>query len=101
MDETTARVYEKLAELEAKYEELQDRCNDLQEQIAGQDGRINDLGLRLKQLERPRMTNDEALRLFDQLKNLDPSINLPSFAARYGLSADALRQARSRRRKKT
>jgi len=60
------------------------------------------LELRVKKLERARqMTNDEALRTFDTLRQADPSLTLPNFAEQYGLSYNALRQARSRRRKKT
>ncbi len=80
---------------------------DLKEQIAALleglqqlDARVNELSLRMRQFERPKMTNDEALRTFNALKTLDASLSLSDFAHQYGFSYDALRQARARRQKK-
>jgi hypothetical protein len=94
MDETTAQVIQRLNDLEQELEIWKQRTAEL-------DQRLHEAELTLKQLERPKMTNDEALQTFDVLKRNDPSLTLPSFAAQHGLSYNALRQARSRRRKKT
>jgi hypothetical protein len=104
MDEITAKVFERLEAMKQQYEDLLEavrvRYDDLQQQIAEQASEINTLRLRVKQLERPKMTNDEALKTFDALKRFDPSLNLVDFAAQYGMSYDALRSARSRRKRK-
>lgn len=94
MDETTAQVIQRLNDLEAELGEWKELTRNLLSQV-------NDLGLRLKQLERPKMTNDEALQTFDILKRNNPSLTLPSFAAQHGLSYEALRKARLRKQKKT
>jgi hypothetical protein len=93
MDEITAQVIQRLNDLEQELDHWRQRTAELE-------ARLNEAELTLKQLMRPKMTNDEALDTFDVLKRTDASMNLPSFAAKYGLSYEALRKARLRRQKR-
>lgn len=83
------------------YSALRDYVQQVSDQLASLMEDVNDARLRLRQLERAKMTAAEALQLFDLLKREDPSLNLASFAAQRNLSYDTLRQARSRQKKKT
>jgi hypothetical protein len=94
MDETTAQVIQRLNDLEQELREWKERT-------AALDDQVRQLQLDVNQLKRPKMTNDQALQTFDTLKRYDPNLNLRTFADQHGLSYNALRQARSRRRNKT
>jgi septal ring factor EnvC (AmiA/AmiB activator) len=95
------------AEHERRMRNLQDEISELREQlhltwsrISDLSQHITDLRKRIEQLEKPKMTADEALKLYDELKRLDPKLTLTKFAARYGLGLAGLRKARWRRQKK-
>jgi hypothetical protein len=92
----TAEAIELMREIQA----LNEKLNLYIELVSKLHSDVNDIGLRMKRLERPKMTNDEALTVFDVLKRTDASLTLPSFAAQHGLNYEALRKARLRKQKR-
>jgi hypothetical protein len=93
IDPTTYEITQRLNDLEQE-------LNQWKEQVAILDDRLRQAELRLNQIERPKMSTDDALKLYEMLKHNDPSLTLASFAEQRGLRYDTLRQARSRRGRK-
>lgn len=80
--------------------DLSEQVQALHEYTADLSERLRKMELRLRQVESPKMSASEALKLYDMLRLEDPTLNLATFAAQRNLSYDTLRQARSRQRRK-